>query len=236
VIHAARVTTVWAGLTKGKDRRDVGLLQDLFGYLTMAWGGGTLVSLLLHQPPSWLLSPTPWLIYPTAYLLLVPTRLSEYIVTTAPSLPYNLVGAYIDGMTRGVTITSLPEALSLSGVKGTSWFTPIILSGLAVSGGGWAVQLLGMHEKEWGMGVPGVLRGGILNTLDFWGGMLVGIVYAALMRTHPEFSALSDFTASVLPDDLQVKGTKALVTPETARAICVLLLGSLLAARAITLS
>nr|WPS94680.1 nucleoside-diphosphate kinase [Naematelia aurantialba] len=202
--------------------------------LAMIGGGGTLVSLLLHQPPSWLLSPAPWLIYPAAYFALVPTRLAEYVVATAPALPYQLVGSYIDGMTRGVTIASVPSAIAASGLAGTSWLTPVVLSGLAVSGGGWAVQLLGMHEKEWSLGVPGVLKGGILNTLDFWGGMLVGLVYAVLMRTHAEFSLLSDYTAAVIPDDLQAKGTKALVSPDTARAICVLLLGSLLAARAVT--
>ena len=35
-IHASRVALVWAGLTKGGDRRNVGSLQDLFGYLTAA--------------------------------------------------------------------------------------------------------------------------------------------------------------------------------------------------------
>ena len=35
-IHAARVTTVWAGMIGGKDRRGVSVLQDLVGYLTMA--------------------------------------------------------------------------------------------------------------------------------------------------------------------------------------------------------
>jgi hypothetical protein len=35
VLHAIRVTTVWAGLTKSRQGR-VGVLHDLFGYLTMA--------------------------------------------------------------------------------------------------------------------------------------------------------------------------------------------------------
>jgi len=34
VIHAARVTLVWAGVTKG--RKKVPLLQDMFGYLVLA--------------------------------------------------------------------------------------------------------------------------------------------------------------------------------------------------------
>lgn len=36
VIHAARVATVWADSTKGKDRRKVGVLQDLVGFLVMS--------------------------------------------------------------------------------------------------------------------------------------------------------------------------------------------------------
>ena len=35
-IHAARVTIAWAGMTMGKDRKGVGRLGDLFGYLTLA--------------------------------------------------------------------------------------------------------------------------------------------------------------------------------------------------------
>lgn len=34
VMHAARVTLVWAGMTKA--RKDVPVLQDLFGYLVLA--------------------------------------------------------------------------------------------------------------------------------------------------------------------------------------------------------
>lgn len=35
ILHAIRVTTVWAGLTKARQER-IGVLHDLFGYLTMA--------------------------------------------------------------------------------------------------------------------------------------------------------------------------------------------------------
>ena len=35
-IHASRVALVWAGLTKNEGTRDVGRLQDLFGFLTAA--------------------------------------------------------------------------------------------------------------------------------------------------------------------------------------------------------
>ncbi len=36
VIHAVRSTTIWASLVKGKERRGVGRLGDLFGYLVLA--------------------------------------------------------------------------------------------------------------------------------------------------------------------------------------------------------
>jgi len=35
-IHAVRTTTMWAAMTRGKDRGGVSRLQDLFGYLTLA--------------------------------------------------------------------------------------------------------------------------------------------------------------------------------------------------------
>jgi len=166
-------------------------------------GGGTIASMLLSQPPPWLISPTPWLIYPLIYTLLIPTGLSSYIITTCPPLIFNTFGAYVDGIIRGTTIASLPSAIASSGLK-TSWLTPVLLSGIAVSSSGW---------------------------------LLVGLVNAALMRSHAELAPLSGILLRALPSDMQTvgasSGSKPVVTPAIGRAICVLLLGSLLCARVI---
>ena len=251
-IHAARVSIIWAGMTKGRKEK-VGLVRDMIGYLTLAcefvfasheqhtvlmiWsgGGGTITSLLLSQPPSWLITPTPWIIYPPIYLLLGPTGLSDYIASTTPT-PVNIFGSYIDGMTRGTTIGSLPSLISTAGLSSNAW-TTAILGGIATCGGGWIASGLGMNADEWKLGMPSVLNGGLLDTLDLWAGMLVAILYAALSRSHEELEPISSYLAGVLPDDLVLLTAKtggAVVSTDIARAICVLVLGSLLCARVVT--
>jgi hypothetical protein len=183
-------------------------------------------------------------VYPPIYLLLVPTGIARYIVSTAPTL-INLFGAYIDGITRGTTITALPKALAAgaygaaaSSALSSNLWTTSLMSGLAVASGGWVVQGLGLHESEWKVGRPAILSGSILDTLDLWSGILIGVLYAALTRSHAALNPAGDLLAQVLPADLLIKGdgSKALVEPNTARAISVLVLGSLLAARVVTKS
>jgi hypothetical protein len=131
-------------------------------------GGGTITSILLGQPPSWLISPAPWMVLPLAYALLIPTGMASYVTRTAPALFLNLVFAAIDGLTRGTTIAALAPALVSARVASTGW-TYTLLSGIAVSGGGFIVSLLGLHESKWTLAKPSILDGGILNTLDCWG-------------------------------------------------------------------
>ncbi|WVQ98002.1 hypothetical protein IAU59_005122 [Kwoniella sp. CBS 9459] len=258
VMHAARVTTVWAALVKGrKDQHKVSLLQDLFGYLTMAWGGSTVVSLLLNQPPTWLSSPTPWIIYPSVYLLLIPTGISNYIISTCPTTLFNIFGALVDGMTRATTITSLVTLIgSNSAFINTAngdiniW-TYALLSALAITSGGLFVGLFGMGEDEWKLGVPGLLKGGLLGTLDAWGASLVGLFWLALTKQSSALAPISDFLHIALPSEIQstAHGTKpastepkpdhthtTVIDASHARALCVILLGSLLATRAIIVS
>ncbi|OCF41687.1 hypothetical protein I317_04493 [Kwoniella heveanensis CBS 569] len=260
VIHAARVTTVWAGLTKGrKNGKKVGLLQDLFGYLTMAWGGSTVVSLLLNQPPTWLSSPTPWIIYPSVYLLLIPTGLSNYIISTCPTTLFNIFGALVDGMTRATTITSLVTLIGssspfINAANGdVNLWTYALLSALAITSGGLFVGLFGLGEDEWKMGVPGLLKGGLLGTLDAWGASLIGLLWLALTRQSSSLAPFSEFLHIALPSDIHstaALGTKpastepqpihtqhtTVIDTAHARAICAILLGGLLATRAIILS
>ncbi|KAK1921531.1 hypothetical protein DB88DRAFT_67105 [Papiliotrema laurentii] len=233
-IHAARVTLVWAALTRGR-KRTVPFFQDLFGYLVMCWGGGTVTSLLLSQPPSWLIDPTPWLVYPPIYLALVSTGLARFIVSTAPTL-VNLFGAYIDGITRGTTISALPSTLSASSPAiAESLLATALISGITVSSGGWIVQAFGMHEDEWKVGKPTVLNGGVLDTLDLWSGALTGLLYATLTGSFAELDGARAVLALAIPDDLRAKRLgKGIVDTNTARAISVLVLGSLLAARVVT--
>ncbi|WWC59310.1 uncharacterized protein I303_101861 [Kwoniella dejecticola CBS 10117] len=244
VIHAVRVTTVWASLTKGKKRDGDGngRLADLFGYLVLAWGGSTVTTMILNQPPSWLISPTPWIIYPVVYTLLIPTGLSRYFVDTCPAILFNLLGACVDGMTRGTTITSLGSLISSSSLDGgqndLNLWTYVLLSALAISSGGLMVGTLGLNETTWRLGTPNLLKGGILNTLDAWGASLVGVLWLILTRQSSTLTPLSDLVESPLPREFKVssaEGKGQVVDVAHARAICVIVLASLLATKAIIL-
>lgn len=96
----------------------------------------------------------------------------------------------------------------------------------------------GLNQAEWTVGVPTVLQGGLLNTLDFWGGMIAGVIYAALLRLYPEFDGISTALHTVLPGELHAVGAAsaktAVTSQDTARAVTVLVYGSLLCARVIT--
>ncbi|WWC86973.1 uncharacterized protein L201_001854 [Kwoniella dendrophila CBS 6074] len=251
VIHAVRVTTVWAGLTKAK--RGGGRLQDLFGYLVLAWGGSTVVSLLLNQPPSWLISFTPWIIYISIYTLLIPTGLSRYFIETCPKILFNVVGGLIDGMTRGTTITSLITLISNSSLLKIAseqnqnssngeigiW-TYMILSGIAISSGGVIVGLLGINENEWKLITPNLLKGGILNTLDFSSSSLIGLLWLILLNQNQSLESISKSLSNTLPQELKIsskdKDELSIIDIPHARAICVLVLGFILAIKGIILT
>ncbi|WRT64822.1 uncharacterized protein IL334_001758 [Kwoniella shivajii] len=240
VIHAIRVTTVWAILTKGKKKG--GRLQDLFGYLVMAWGGSTVISMLLNRPPTWLISSTPWIIYPSIYTLLIPTGLSSYFVNTCPTIMFNVIGAFVDGMTRGSTITSLSSLLTTHSIghteSGTNIWAYTLLSALAVSSGGLLVGLLGLNENDWKLSTPNLLKGGFLTTLDAWSASLIGILWLTLTRQNTSLNPLSNMFEAVLPHELKITSSTQgkFIDTTHAGSICVLILGSLLATRAIILS
>jgi hypothetical protein len=245
-------------MTKSKQaarREKVGMMGDLFGYLMLCCkssfiklvnadpqgGGGTVVPMLLGQPPAWLLTSTPWFTYLPIYLLLVPTGLAEYFHSTCPALLYNVGGALIDGITRGTSICALPSAIAAARLPATAW-TTAVLGGVAMTGGGFLVQLMGLHQEDWRLSMPTILKGGVLNTLDFWGGMLGAIIYAALLRRTDELAPLSKLLGHVLPADLLVRQSPMsahggeMMVRDTARGLVVFFLASLFLARVITLA
>lgn len=104
-----------------------------------------------------------------------------------------------------------------------------------MSSGGWIIQGLGIHESDWTIARPSILSGGILDTLDLWSGIVIGLLYATLTKSHPEVDGVAGVLRRVLPGEMVLpEEGKTLVNTNTARAICVLVLGSLLAARVIT--
>ena len=194
---------------------------------------------MIGEPPFWLLSPTPWLIYPLVYILLIPTGLSSFITTTTPTF-VDLSGAYVDGVARGLAIASIPTSLSGTKLADASPWTVAFLTGIAHSSGAWVIQMFNLNAPKWSLGVPAILSGKsnhLLESMDLWAGMLIALVYYALMGMYKELEPLSGVLRVILPDDVMLKTARLggpIVDADTARAVAVLLLGSLLFARVVT--
>lgn len=140
----------------------------------------------------------------------------------------DLVGAYIDGLTRGTTVAALssPSQTQL-GTSGRA-----LLSIVGTCGGGWIVQSLSMHTTQWAVEVPGVLApgAGILGTMDAWAAGIASLVYTLLLDPPASASSSASWFYG-----LQFKpATITPVHPDTARSVVVLLMAGLLAGRVIT--
>jgi len=129
-----------------------------------------------------------------------------------------------------------------------------VLSSVAISGGGWMVQTLGLNLPEWRVGTPAVLMNGagVLDTLDTWSAVICSIIYSILIapgtagvssqgkRNTAVISPAIDNLVRGLVPSLPTSGEKGgiyangLETTTTARSVVVLLMGSILAARVIT--
>lgn len=156
--------------------------------------------------------------YVTAYLLLIGTSMSRFVVDTCPAFLLNILLAGVDGMLRG-TSSSAMAALTTS--KGLPAWSGVVLAPIATCGGGWLVQLFGMADGT--PRAPAVLQGGLLATLDVWGAMATAAIYLALTgQPGPWAGAVQ-----------QVAGAKSIDT-SSARAIAIIFLGCLFAARVFT--
>ncbi len=192
-----------------------------------AGGGGTLVSILLGNPPAWLLSPVPWLVYVAVYLATIPTKIAS-VIGSAPALPLGLVLSLVDGLTRGVSVASMPALTEASTKTAGSWLAPAVLGAIATCGGGWIAQTLGLAKESWAMGRPAVLGGGVWDTLDVWAAMLATVAYSALDGRYPALRKVRPLVTEALPDDLEIN-------TGVARAVAVLIFAGLFAARALAI-
>jgi hypothetical protein len=133
----------------------------------------------------------------------------------------------------------MPALVAGAPVSAGGWWATAILGVIATNGGGWIAQTLGMNQAKWTTGKPAVLDGGVWSTLDIWGAMLCAVVYGALTRAYPALEPVGDFLSARIPSELRDASVVAkatggpVVTKDTARAIAVVLLGSLFAVRAV---
>ena len=195
------------------------------------------------------------MIYPLTHFIFLysPIPLSRIIIRLIPSPILDIAGAYIDGITRGTTVSLLSS--SSLGV----WARALV-SGICISGGGWIVQLLNLNGEQWAVRTPAVLKdgAGILDRLDTWSAVLLSVIYSILTNHNPNLftsegaattnpgngAIISPAIDTFIKDLVPVPGSSPLgkagfgtnmaIAPEMARAVVVVLMGSLLFARVIT--
>jgi hypothetical protein len=197
------------------------------------------------------------MIYPSTYILFLhpssPLPLARLLIAIVPASILDIAGSYIDGITRGSTVAILTSSLVSLPAPGAATVGPVgaaILSGICISGGGWIVQTLGLNLEEWKLGTPVVLRNGagILDTLDTWSAVICSIIYSILIfpnsaqaHTQGDYEAscvvspsFDNFVRSVVPTRIGTNKLDIQAITTNARAVVVLLMGSILAARVIT--
>jgi hypothetical protein len=182
-----------------------------------------MTALVLSTPPSWFL-PTPWIIYPFVHFLsrLSPIRLALALI---PTILLDIAGAYVDGFTRGNTVSLVPVIAGGGGIWGRA-----ILSAICISGGGFIVQSLNLNG-DWKLSTPAILKegAGILDWMDIWSAFSLSVIHSILTSPETVFTEKIDswVRGSTYSTSLKGNGTEA-------RAVVILLMGSLLAARVIT--
>lgn len=105
------------------------------------------------------------------------------------------------------------------------------MSAICISGGGIIVQSLNL-QGDWALSTPAILRdgAGILDWMDIWSAALLSIVHSVLTSPETIFSPTIDSWirgSTYSTSGLKGNGTEA-------RAVVIILMGSLLAARVIT--
>lgn len=111
----------------------------------------------------------------------------------------------------------------------SSLFLQLLLGGVASAGGGAAASTLGVWETQWSLRTPPFLRGGLLDTLDIWGGSIVAAVYGCLLGLHP---AYEPYTRWLSGEGKAYEAGTPLMSPIEARSVSVFVLGALFAYRA----
>jgi len=118
-----------------------------------------------------------------------------------------------------------------------------IIGAVSSSGGGQLAATFGVWKpfKDWDfLAKPVFLKGGILATLDVWGGLLAALLYGMLTHSHPSYQPTLSFLASYHVNPEKILGTKTYTRhpahmkkaeAEMSKAVVTLMLASLYVVR-----
>lgn len=168
----------------------------------------------------------PWAIYGSTHILLTSLLDSGALPFPSPKL-LDTALPLVDAVARSAAIVGAVENCRnhpLTSVK-QSLFVQLLLGAVASAGGGVAAGTLGVWEHDWRFRRPTFLNGGIIATLDLWGGSLAAFIYGFLQLSHPWYGEV-----------YEAYGFKpvAPLTPLGARSVAVIVLTVLYVARVVS--
>jgi len=225
-LHAARITHAYRCRIKASGNR--GRLRagpEYAGFLLMCWGGTLITNFLMFLPPPQLLSISPWVNYLGVYILF------GYTADMAPSLKtVDTALPLLDAILRSGSVCG---AVNLAYTHpnpaiASSLFFQLFVGALASGGAGITTSTLGVWNSEWSFRTPPFLYGGMVDTLDIWGGSLTAAVYGCLMGYHPAYEPYTRWLSGM--GTKYVPGTP-LVSPLEARSVVIVVLAVLFSFR-----
>jgi len=197
--------------------------------LTVVYGGEALTCPYLLTPPSFMISGT----VPIFYTVI------QGIVDAVPSVPemffeMELPLSIVDGFTRAFLLCDLiPPAVTLnsySAVANSPW--ALLMTSLIVTNGGFLItNLFSLHNPtSLALQTPPELLAYGWMTADIWSAPLITGLYALLTHAQPFWAESHVYLAELL--SLGGKQVQP-VDPETARALCAILLAGMFSSRTV---
>lgn len=168
----------------------------------------------------------PWAIYGLTHIVLTTLLDAGVLPFPSPKLLDTSL-PLIDAIARSAAIVGAVENCRnhpLPAVK-QSLFAQLFLGAVASAGGGVTAGTLGVWEHDWRFRRPSFLNGGVIATLDLWGGSLAAFIYGFLQLSHPWYGEV-----------YEAYGFKPIapLTPLGARSVSVIVLTGLYVTRVVS--
>lgn len=256
-LHALRVTIEYhramtkqghyVGLrSKGHGQSPVTWLHGVVAVSLLIFSGSTIVGLLTATPAPWLLSDrfvgSYWVTY-LAFTYLPPLRFAlDAMLNLSGSavLSLDLFLLLIDSISRSSATTAVAIDTILfspsahQSLKG-SWIAILIIGTLGGAMGGTIASTFGLFSPHWGFRIPPSFgRGAVPANVDLpshvpLGGIswdlkapfVVALLYSVLIHAHESFRV----------PNLHVKEHVALLPPDQAKVVCIMVMFGIFAAR-----
>ncbi|KAL4260614.1 hypothetical protein AB1N83_009813 [Pleurotus pulmonarius] len=212
---------------------DDSFVKKLATTLTVVYGGEAIAGPFLGLPPSFMVSGTVPALY--AAIQAIIEYLPESVVpisTFANELPL----AVVDGFTRAMLLcTLIPPAVTAnpSPVIASSPWALLLTSLITANTGFFVVNSVSfLHPTSLSLRTPPELQAYGWTTMDLWCAPTITGLYALLTHAQPFWAEVHTVLMQLLGGSVDSKQTEPL-DPETARALCAMVLSVMFTSRTV---